>query len=83
VDISEIHLRDVVHALLDVGDLLFGLEILEDVGVCERDVDALQVEQVPDIVDRARCHDRKNSKLIRLVEVARKLGTKAKEGALG
>ena len=70
-------------ALVDVGDALHRLEMLEHVGVGDRDVDALEIEQVLDVVGGALRDDGQHAQILGVVDVAGDLGGEAKERAFG
>ena len=82
VHVADVHAGDVVDALLDVGDLLDRLEVLEHVGIGEGDVNALQVKQVLDVVGGAVGDHRDHAQLVAVVEIAGYLGPEADERAL-
>ncbi len=69
-------------AILDIRNLLHCLEVLEDIGIRERNVDALQIEEVPDVVDGARRDHGNYAQLVAVVQVAGNFGAHAKVRAL-
>ena len=62
---SEMYISEMkLIALVDVGDLLDRLEVLEHVGMGDGDVDALEVEQVLDVVGGTRRDDGQHAQVL-------------------
>ena len=68
------HGDHVVDAPLDARDLLDVLEVIQHVGIGDRKVDALQIDEVGDVADRAVADDRQHAKLSRVVERLAEVG---------
>ena len=70
-----------------LGDLLHVLEVVEHVGIGDRKVDALQIDEVGDVADGAVADDRQHAQIVavveRLAEVGGILGERALEQAAG
>ena len=82
VHVAEEHRDDVVHTLVDAGDLLHVLEIVEHVGVGNRKIDALQIDEISDVADGAIADDRQHAQIIAVVECLAEVGGILGEGAL-
>ena len=83
VDVADVHAGDEVDALVDVGDLLDRPEVLEHIGIGEGDVDALEIEQVLDVVGGAVGDHGNDAQLVPVIEIARDFRAEADEGAFG
>ena len=82
VHVAQEHRDDVVHALVDAGDLLDVLEVVENVGIGDGEVDALQIDEVGDVADGAVADDRQHAQIIAVVERLAEVGGILGEGAL-
>ncbi len=71
-----------VDARVDVRDLLDIPEVIEHVGVRDREIDALQIEEVAHVSDGAIGDDRQHSQVLTVVEGLAEIGRILGEGAL-
>ena len=67
---------EVMDAFVDAGDLGIFLEVLQHVAIDDRRIDAAQVEQIVDVLERSPRHNRQNAHFGAVVDDARKLGGK-------
>jgi hypothetical protein len=63
-DLLREHHRDIAHLALDGGDLRIILEVLERIGLQEGQIDAAQVEHVPQVLHLAAGDDREHAHLL-------------------
>ena len=68
--------------VLDVRHLHLTPEVVQDVGLRDRDIDPAQVKQIGDVADRAVGHHRDHTKVVPIMERLGQIGRIADEGAL-
>ena len=76
------HRHDVVHALLDVRDLEHVLVVIEHVRVGDREIDALEVDQVADVAHRAVGDHGDHAQVVAVVERPAEIGRISNERSL-
>ena len=81
VHLSQEEADDVIDPVADIARFAVTLEIVEHIGLRDGDIDALQIQKVFDVADRAVRYDGQNAQVGRVVEYIADLGRKADERA--
>ena len=82
VNLGQEQRRDVLDPVLDVRQLHLTPEVIQDVGLRDRDIDPAQVEQVRDVADSAKGHHGDDAKVVPIIERLGQIGRIADERAL-
>src|SRR5690606_17472010 len=80
MQLADVHLRDVIDALLEIGGPSVPLELVEDIGMRDRHVDALEVEQIAQVLRGTVCDYREHTEIVAVVQCLCELGGKTGEG---
>src|SRR5258708_12526137 len=81
VHLIDVERADVTNSVLDVGEGAVAGEFVEHVGRRDRDVDALEIEQVFDVAESPVSHHRQHAKLGSVVQDLGHFGCKTNVGA--
>src|SRR3954470_2544799 len=82
VNLGQEQRRDVLDPVLDIRNLHLAPEVVQDVGLRDRDIDPAQVEQVGDVADGAVGDHGDDPKVVPIIEGLGQIGRIADEGAL-